>query len=203
MIDDNGDEIELDDDILNDLENSSPDNLQPEDLFKMTTINRARHKQVKVEIQDETGATIKLADIIQELLNYIKVKSSDTEDNQFMGQIIPLMSQSVASGLGRMIGIRQTAFYLSDDTARYAFIHMMSVAFLMLKFVQQKKLVINTYEEDVTDEEIENMERKSKANSVAMLGALVGQNPREVLETLRNQGSITDQDIRDMLGEKK
>src|SRR5271157_5447878 len=107
------DEIEMDAEEIADMTESNEQDLTPEDVFSLVMINKIRKKRVVVEVQDETGATIKLKDIVAELLNYIKAKSSESDDNQFMGQIIPLMSQAVASGLGRMIGIRQTAFYLS------------------------------------------------------------------------------------------
>jgi hypothetical protein len=205
MADDNEtDGPEIDEETLNEMREAQDDStgLSPEELFALTTIDKLRKKKVHVEIQDSEGATIQLKDIVQELLNYIKVKTKDqSETNQFIGQIMPLMSQAVVSGLGRMLGIRQTAFYLADPETRYAFINMMCVSFLMLKFVQQKNLVINTYEEEVTDEQIEDLDRKSKANSVAMLGALAGQDPKAILEELKKTGAITDRDLREILGD--
>jgi hypothetical protein len=200
MSDEDG--IELDPDELADLGADNVDDLKPEDVFKMTMVNKPRKKRVIVEIEDADKATVKVEDVVQELLTYIKTKMKEGDENQFMGQILPLMSQAVVSGLGRMLGIRMTAFYLSDETSRYAFIQMMCVAFLMLKFVQQKGLTINTYETDVSDEEIEELDRKGHANDAAMLGALAGKDPRAVLEELRKQGKITDSDLRDMLGDK-
>lgn len=196
-----GDGIELDDDEMAELYERHDDDLMPEDVFKMVMVNKIRKKRVHVELQDAEGDPVQLKDVVQELLNYIKSKLKDEDENQFTGQIMPLMSQSVVSGLGRMVGINQTAFYLADDTARFSIINMMCVAFLMLKFVQQKGLTIHTFEEDISDEEIEELERKTKANQIATLGALAGEDPKAILEELRKRGKITDKDLEDMLKE--
>jgi len=193
------DDIELDDDEMAELYEGHNDDLAPEDVFKMVMINKIRKKRVHVELQDADGDTVQLKDVVQELINYVKTKMKDEDENQFTAQIMPLMSQAVVSGLGRMVGINQTAFYLADDTARFSFINMMCVAFLMLKFVQQKGLTIHTFENDVTDEEIAELERKTKANSIATLGALAGEDPKAILEELRKRGKITDEDLKDML----
>jgi hypothetical protein len=196
------DEMDFDEDEMEAMCDQDGDSLEPEDLFGMVTINRVRKKRVHVELEDDSGDTVLLKDVISELLAYIKDKMEDEDGNQFTEQILPLMAQSVVSGLGRMIGIRGTAFYLSQPVARTAIINMMAVALYLLKFVQQKGLVINTFEEDVTDEEIEELDRRTKANSAATLAALAGEDPRAVLRSLREQGHLTDDDLKDILNEQ-
>ena len=194
------DEMDFDEEEMETLYEDT-DDLDPEDLFSMVTINRVRKKKVRVELEDETGDTVQLKDVITELLAYIKDKMEDEEGNQFTEQILPLMAQSVVSGLGRMIGIRPTAFYLSQPVARTAIINMMAVALYLLKFVQQKNLVINTFEEDVSEEEIDELDRRIKAESMATLAAFAGEDPRAVLKELREQGHLTDDDLKDILNE--
>jgi hypothetical protein len=193
------DEMDFDEDELEAMHEGSDDALEPEDVFKLVTINRIRKKRTIVHLQDEAGDRVELKDVVKELLVYIKDKMEDEDGNQFTEQIMPLMSQAVVSGLGRMIGLHATAFHLSQQVTRASIIHMMCVALLMLKFVQQKELTIVTFEEDVTDEEIEEIERRNRANSTATLAALAGHDPRAVLEQLREQGHITDDDLKDML----
>lgn len=173
--------------------------IEPEDVFSMVMINKNRKVKVTVGLEDDDGDDIPLKDVITELLAYIKDQLNDKEKNQFAEQIMPLMSQAVVSGLGRMIGLRATAFHLSNEMTRAAFIQMMCVGLLLLKFVQQKELKICTFEEDVTDEEIEEIERRSKAHDTATLAALAGHDPKAVLAELQKQGLITEDDLRDMI----
>jgi len=196
------DEMDFDEDELGEMYENDPDDLSPEEVFKMVTINRVRKKRVSVELEDEEGDIVATADVVQELLAYIKDKMSDEEENQFTSQILPLMAQVSASGLGRFLGIRTAAFYLSENVSRTAIIHMMCVALLLLKFVQQKGLSITTFEEDVSDEEIDEIDRKANANSAATLAALAGRDPRAVLDSLREQGHLSDDDLRDILNDE-
>jgi len=198
--DDDG--MELDEDELESLSEDSGDGgMDPEDVFKMVLINKIRKKRTYVELKDAQDDQIQLRDVVSELLSYIKDKLASEEGNQFTEQIMPLMAQSVVSGLGRMVGIKTTAFLLANDMTRYSIINMMCVSFLMLKFVQQKGLIIHTYEEDVTDEEIAEIERKSSANKTATLAALAGEDPRAVLREMKEQGLITQSDLNDILKE--
>jgi hypothetical protein len=130
-------------------------------------------------------------------------KMASEEGNQFADQIFPLVSQATVSTLGRLVGINTTAFYLANDNTRIAIIYSMGMAFLLLKYVQKHNLTINTFEESVSDEEIETIERKSEANKAAMISAVMGEDPKEVLQKLLEDGRITEQDLTDMLGGKK
>jgi len=196
-MDEDYDEI-FDDDDLEELYEGSSD-IEPEDVFDMVLINKVKKTRVTIELEDEDGDTVPLKDVIQQLLGYIKDQMEDG-DNQFSDQIMPLMAHSVVSGLGRILGIRTTAFYLANDVTKSSLIHMMCLGLLLLKFVQQKNLTIVTHEQSVTDEEIEELERKLAANKTAVLAAQAGEDPRAVLRELRRQGHITDEDLEEMLG---
>jgi hypothetical protein len=193
---------DLDDDIINSLENPS-DELLPEDVFKMVMINKARKVRTHVKLEDEKGDEVNLPETIEQLLNFVKSKLKDGEENQFADQILPLMSQSVVSGLGRMIGIYETGLYLTNETTRTAIIYMMAIGLLLLKFVQENNLTITTHEEPVSEEEIEEVIKKSKISSIATLTAAAGVNPREVLQQLVKEGKISEEDINEVLGEAK
>jgi len=189
-------------DELADAFEGDPDELQPEDVFKMVMINRIKKVKVKIKLVDEDGDEVDLPDTIAQLLNYVKDQLQDEEGNQFSEQILPLMSQSVVSGLGRILGIRGTAFHLANEATRVAIIHMMAIGLLLLKFVQENNLTIHTFEEEVSDDEIEEIERKAKASSVATMSSAMGMDPKEVLQELVNQGKITDDDLKDIMGGK-
>ena len=171
------------------------ESLTPEEIFKMVLINKEKGTSVHVELFDEDGDEVELSEIIEKLLTYIENKISSDEPNQFVDQIMPLMAQSVISALGRMLGLEHTAFYLTNETSRIALINMMSIAFLLLKFLQKNKITIRTVETDISEEEIETIKRKANAGSAATMGALLGLDPKEVLENLVEKGEITQEDL--------
>jgi len=190
-----------DEDDLAEAYEADPDTLSPEEIFKMVTLNRNKMTKVKVTLRDNEDDEVELVDIITELLAYVKDKFEDESgENQFLNQILPLMAQSVVSGLSRSIGISQTAFLLAQDMTMVALVEMMCLSFLMLKFMQQKELTVFTHEEDVTQEEMDEIDRKSQANNTATLAALMGSDPKAVLQRLKDEGKITAKDLRDMFG---
>lgn len=197
------DEIEYDNDELAEMY-EDPDQLTPEEVFTMVTLNRIKKCKVHVELRDENGDIVSLPNTISSLLDYIddKMKVEGHESNQFVDQIFPLMSQSVVSGLGRMLGIHKTAFMIAQDDIKIGMIYMMCIAFLMLKFVQNNNLKIHTYEEPVSDEEIESIARKSQANKAMTMGAMTGMKPQEILKQLYEKGEITEEDISSLMGKK-
>lgn len=192
----------FDEDELAEMYEDQMDSMSPEDVFNMVLINKAKKTKVHIVLSDEDGDEVDLVDIISELIEYVKDKLKDEEGNQFADQIMPLMTQSVVSGLGRLVGINATAFYLSNDGMRFSIIQMMCVGFLLLKLIQEKGLVITTYEEEVDDDVIEEIERKSKANSAATLASMIGQDPHEVLKQMYNRGDLTADDLRSMIGDE-
>ena len=195
------DEMDFDESELEELRD--PDDLAPEDVFSMVMINKIKKTRVKVELQDKEGDKVELSEVITELLRYMNEKMKSDEGSQFADQIFPLVSNATVSTLGRLVGIQHTAFYLANDTTRTAIIYSMAMAFLLLKYVQKHELTINTFEEPVSEEEIEGVERRAEANKVAMLGAIMGEDPKEVLQKLMDEGRITEQDLSEMLGGKK
>lgn len=182
-----------------------PDQLTPEEVFAMVTLNRVKKCKVHVELRDENGDTVSLPNTISSLLDYIndKMKVDGHESNQFVDQIFPLMSQSIVSGLGRMLGIHQTAFMITNDATKTGILYMMCVAFLLLKFVQNNNLKIHTYEEPISDEELESIERKAEANKAITMGAMAGMEPQEILKQLYDKGAITEDDMNSLMGKSK
>jgi len=193
------DGIELDDDELENLYADDPDRLTPEDVFSLVLINKKTNKRISVELEDSDGDQVELSDMLGELVGYVKERLEE-DDNQLVNEIMPLMGQTLVSGMGRMLGLEATAAFISNPNSRTALVYMMMIAFTMYKLVQVKGLKINTIEEEVTDEEIEEIERKSRASSAANMSAMMGLDPREVLEQMVKRGDITEQDLTDFLG---
>lgn len=177
--------------------------LTPEEVFTMVTLNSNKKVRVTVELKDKDGDIVSLPETVESILNFVKEKLNDEEGNQLSDQIFPLMCQSVVSGLGRMLGIPTTALMLAQDNTKIGILYMMCIAFLLLKFVQNNDLKIQTYEEPVTDEEIESIQRKAEANKLATIGLMAGMDPKEILEQLVNEGRLTQEDIDNMSNKKK
>ena len=198
-------EEDFDTDDLEDImeDHVDPSDLTPEEVFSMVMLNKVKGTKVTVQLEDKDGDIVELADIIEGLINYVKDKIGDDEGSDFTEQIMPLMSQAVVSGLGRMMGVRATGFYLAQDTTRHAIIYMMCVGFMLLKYVQEHELLIHTYEEEVSQEDIDEIERKSKATSVATMSGMMGMDPRDILQQMVDRGDLTEQDFEDLLKNNK
>lgn len=182
---------------------SPTDGMTPEEVFSMVMINKKRLVKTKIELRDEHGETIQLHEVIADLLEYMKDKMKADEVNQMADQIFPMMGQALVSGLGRLIGNDATAYYLANEVSRISFIQMMCLSFLLLKYVQEKKLTLFAIDEPVTEEEVESVQRRSKANSLAMMGHMMGMSYKDILKELVDKGELTENDLSDILNEKK
>jgi hypothetical protein len=111
--------------------------LTPEEVFSIVMINKKRGVKTHVELRDEQNNTIQLHEIIDSLLEYMKGKFEE-ENNQFADQIFPMMGQALVSGLGRLIGNTTTAFFLANETTKNSLMWMMCLSFLLLKYVQER-----------------------------------------------------------------
>lgn len=199
----NDDENPFDQEELAEAYGEPQNEMSPEEVFSLVMINKKRMVRTKIELRDEQGEVIPLHEVVADLLAYMKGKLEEGAESQLADQIYPMMGQVLVSGLGRLVGISMTGFYLSSDVARMSFMHMMSVSFLMLKYVQEKKLTIISVEEPVTEEEVQSVERKSKANSVAMMGAMTGMSYKDILKELVDKGELTQEDLQSMLNKDK
>jgi hypothetical protein len=198
------DETPFDEDELRDAGLVEEDSLTPEEVFSLVMINKKRNIKTSVELRDAQNNVVALPEVIESLIDYINGKIKSEEQNQFVDQIFPMMGQALVSGLGRLLGNGMTGFYLANDTSRHSFIFMMCISFLLLKYVQDKKLTIVTIEEPTTADEIESVTRKSKANSMAIMGSAMGMSYKEIMQELVNRGELTEADLQDMLkGTKK
>lgn len=172
----------------------------PEDVFKMVTICKTRKVRLSVELHDGDDEIVLISEAAEAVLNYMKEKSGKGADNDYINQIAPFMAQLLVSGLGRRIGIRETAFLLSNDIIKFALTEMMSMSFLMLKFMQAHGLKLRTLEEDVTDEEIEEVFNKNRANKnqAAAMG-LLDLSPKDVMKFMMEEGMVSKEDLRALL----
>jgi hypothetical protein len=199
------DEMDFDDDEIEAMQEDDEDALTPEEVFSMVMLNPKKLTKVSAELQDKEGDSVELADIMIQITGYIKDRLKDPEGNQFGDQIMPLMSQASVSLLGRIMGLRTTAFLMANPMTRDAIIYAMCSSFLLLKWVQENDIVINTIEEHISQEEIDSIYRKAEANSAATMGALMGLDPQDILRKMYDEGQITKDDFANLFdddGEK-
>jgi hypothetical protein len=200
MSDEDNESMYDDEELSSMYEDGNPDALTPEDIFNMVMIDKVKGVKLKTVLIDKEGDPVDLTDIIEQLLTYMKDKLEEG-NNQFADHVLPLMGQAMASTLSRVLGIAPTGFFLATPKFRDAFLYSMAMGFLLLKFVQQKGITITSTEEAVSEEEIEAQERKGHANSAAMLASMIGEDPVEVLKKMREEGRITEEDLKDLMGE--
>lgn len=181
------------------------DSLSPEEVFSLVMVNRKRLVRTKIELRDKDNNVIPLHEVIDSLVEYMKGKLNAEESNQFADQIFPMMGQALVSGLGRFIGNSMTGFYLANETSRNSLMYMMCMSFLLLKYVQDKKLTIVALDEPVTPDELESIERKSKATSMAMMSSLMGMSPKEIMKELVDKGELSEEEVQEVMagGKKK
>mgnify|MGYP001590209354 CR=1 FL=1 len=183
--------------------NQNPDELTPEEIFSLVMINKKRMVKTRIELRDEFNEIVPLHEVITSLLENLREKLDSSEENQIGDQIFPMMAQAMVSGLGRMVGTSITGFFLASDVIRLSVIQMMCISFLLLKYVQVKKLTIVAIEEPIVEEEIHSIERKARANSVATFGAMSGMSYKDILKELVDKGELTKEDLESMLVKDK
>lgn len=196
---------DFDEEDLEDLTEDHPslDSLSPEEIIQVATVDKVRKVRITAEIRDEDGNVTPLHEIIEELLGYIKRKIESDDTNNFKEQIAPLMNQTLASGLPRLIGIGPACFYITNESARVSISIMMSLSLLLLKYIQEQKLTIFTVEEPLTDEEMESLQKRSDASSIATMGYAMGMTHKQIMETLLENDMVTREDLEDMLNIRK
>lgn len=177
--------------------------LSPEELFTSFFLDLKNNRKIKVALVDEDGDTVEISEIVSQIVKYNTTKLNeeiDDPNNQIVNQIMPLMAQSIASGLGRLIGNWNTGYIISNPALRTAIINMMMVAFSMYRIMNKNNLKIQTTIEQLEPEEVERIYRKSTAASAAVSAAGLGANPREILQNLLENGFITQEDLDELSG---
>ena len=177
--------------------------ITPEDVFRMVTINRRKKTKLSVELRDDEDDIVLIPEVVEELINYMRDKLRDEKESQLTGQIMPLMSQALVSGLGRLLGIRPTGALLFNEIMRYSLVQMMSMSMLLLKFIQDKGLKIFTYEEKCSQEELDSIEQKFEHAAMDAVEEVTGITPATLVKQAINQGLISREELEAMLEEEQ
>lgn len=169
-----------------------------DELFRVVMIDRKAKKKLNVALKDEIGDFIPIRETIEQLTEYISDKIKQEEPSIYKQQIMPLMAQSMVGGMVKLMGEEQTAFLLSHEIIRISLIHMMTVGFSLLKWVQKKNIKIYTTEEDISDQDLAMYERVSQATDLAVQGSAAGVPPKDIIKELIKSGKLQVEDLKSM-----
>lgn len=177
-------------------------NPEYEDVIKLVTVDKHRKKRITVKIVDKDGDEVPFKDTIKQVMKYLEDKlapgSNDDGANHVLGQVLPLMHQSMCVALPQLVGANSASAILALESIRFPMSVMMLLSFSLLKLIQQKEFKIVTVEEDISEEEWDKMERFHKVTSTAMLGALAGVPPKEIIKEMMKRGYITEAEVAEL-----
>jgi len=169
-----------------------------DELFRIVMIDRKRKVRMSIQLRDEDGDEIPVRETIEKLTEFIGDKLKEEEGNVCKQQIMPLMSQAVVGGMIKLMGQGFATYMLSQQHIRVGLIHMMTVSFYLVKWLQAKNIKIHTTEEPVTQSDIDMYDRISKANDMTMQAAAHGVDPKEIVREMLRQGSLHQDDLTEM-----
>lgn len=169
-----------------------------DDIFKVIMIDRKRKVKMHIQLQDKHGDEVPIRETVEKLTEWVLDKVKDDEPNTCQQQIVPLMGQAVASGLIKLLGPSIGTVMMSQEETRYSLVHMMTMSFYLLKWLQKKEIHIHTYEEPVTQDDLDKYDRVSRASDLTVQMASMGGDPKKVIELLLEQGKLKTSDLKEM-----
>lgn len=175
----------------------SVDNKPSEDqLFRIITIDRQRRVKMNIQLRDKDGDEVPVRETVEKLTEWVSDQlGSDNEVNTCRQQIMPLMAHAVVGGMFKFLDRDMAASMLSTEVVRYSLVHMMSVGFYLLKWLQKKDIKIFTSEEPITQDELEMYDRLNNANSIMNMAQNMGVAPEDALIKLVQDGKLHAADL--------
>lgn len=169
------------------------------ELLKVVAIDPFRKKKMRVMIKGtDEGETVETTQIVDKLLDYIQGKVKDEGENIYKQQILPLVAEAATITLIKTLGPDLGMFLMTQHTTRDAFINMMAVGFLLMRWLDgasKKGIKIHTVEEDITEEEMNKLYKLDKITGLTSLASMSGVNPIEMLRQMVKAGQISKEDL--------
>lgn len=166
-----------------------------DEIFKIVTIDPERKVKQHIQLRDEQGDEVPIRETIEKLTEYVSDKLKEEKGNTCKQQIMPLMAQSMAGGLCKLMGPYLTGLTLAQSHLRHSLMHMMTVSFYLLKWIQGKKIKIHTIEEQLTDEDYDTLQRVSEASGKAIIAQMAGLDGKEIIKEMLRAGKIKHSDL--------
>ena len=166
----------------------------------MCLINKKENVRISVELRNPEGEVTDLSKITKQLAGMVKIQLNEEGnfDGPVYNQILPLVGESMMIALPELMGEVAAGIYIADQNTRYAIMYMGAIGFLLLKYIQQHKLKIFSIQEEITDEEINQLDQKQELTSM-MIGAVsYGIAPKDLIKAIKKSGlDIFDNNILD------
>lgn len=166
-----------------------------DELLRVVLIDIKKKVRMEVQLRDKDGSDVSVKETIEAVTEYISDKLKDGESNQVQNEVLPLMSQAMICGMVKLFGGDYASLILSNETTRYGILHMMTVGFAALKFIQKKGLKIVRVETPITDEDIQMYQRVNKATDALNQAALLGINPKDLLTEMLKANLLQKEDL--------
>jgi hypothetical protein len=167
------------------------------------TIDIIRKKKITVRIIDSDGDEVDFKEMIDNLNRYITDNMEAEEANLLRDQYAPLTTQLFMSGILYAAGDpRSAAFIASQPDMRVVFTHLMLLSTYFIKLIQKNELQVVTEEIDISDEEIDKINRVNYANQLTAMGSMMGANPREMIKAMIKEGYLQKSDLSQALAEE-
>lgn len=175
----------------------------PEDLFDVYTLFPQKKLKVLAELRDSEDKPLVLSDVTLHLLKYMLEKTLEKKGNDYIERIVPLLSQAMIFTLCDMYGYQATKDFIANESFREPASKLMSVAFLLLKYIQDEELNIAILEEDLTEEQMNGY----MDNSIAPLSSSTEDfrdmppliDYKQAIKELVNLGQIKKEEIKEVL----
>jgi len=179
------------------------DNLYLTGTNQLSFIDKKNWTRVSVSIQDKEGNKFQVAEIVGNLVNYIR-KEIEKEKSAVVNQVYPIMTQMMYPILLSIGNEAYANLLLNGELIKNTILDSMTVSFLLLKYLQQKELLIVTTTEKLMDSEIQIIKNHSEEVSQASpLTQLLGVSPQELLYSLIQSGQLSNSDINQIMKDNK
>lgn len=173
-------------------ETVNPNQVNTEELVQMILLNKKRKVRIKVELRDEANEVVPLKKICTELLGYVNEKFEDEDmNNNFVTQVYPLLANMLSTSLAGSLDANLAAAVLTNNLIKDSFMMTMSLSFLLLQYIKQNNLSINTIEEPLSDEQIEQWDTRALISAIAGKATMLGIPFKTAIATVWKQGLLT------------
>jgi len=166
-----------------------------EELYKVSTIDRKRKVKLSIELKTPEGDNISVSEMIEQLSGYVSDKILDPKGNPTSQQVMPLVAQAMTYGTVKSLGEYKAASLLSQEIIRYSMVHFGMICFLLYKLIQKKNIKVYTTEQLLTDDEVDAYDRISSIADVSTQIALMGGDPKELIQELVRGGHVSKSDL--------
>jgi hypothetical protein len=163
--------------------------------MKLVMVNPHRKVRLTITLQDKEGIEVPLNDTVRKLAEYVGDKMKEEDPNQTNQQVWPLMAQAASTSLTKLLGTGTAAVLLADYVSRLGFIHLMTVGFYLMKFIQKNELKIVTTETSIDDAELNRLARLDQASSAGVIAESMGLSARSVVEEMARSGKLDKEEL--------